>query len=127
MDQMLEKGRIHLYTGNGKGKTTAALGLALRAAGAGMRTLIIQFMKGRHYSELDAVKMLHGMLTIEQYGTDDFYVPRGNSEEKHRMLASSAVDRAHRAIADPAYDILVLDEIITASVTGLSITRPSST
>jgi cob(I)alamin adenosyltransferase len=52
---MLEKGYTQLYTGNGKGKTTAALGLALRAYGAGLKTIIIQFMKGQHYSELESI------------------------------------------------------------------------
>ncbi len=119
MDQTEEKGRVHLYTGNGKGKTTAALGLALRAAGAGMRTLVIQFMKGRQYSELDAAKMLQGLLIIEQYGDDDFYVPGSKSEEKHRLLASTAVERAHRALIDTDFNLVVLDEIITALSFGL--------
>ncbi len=119
MDKVEGKGRVHLYTGDGKGKTTAALGLALRAAGAGMRTIIIQFMKGQHYSELDAAKMLQGLLIIEQYGNDDFYVQGSGSAEKHRLLAAGAVERAYRAIIDPACDILVLDEIITALSFGL--------
>ena len=53
---MDSRGYVQLYTGDGKGKTTAALGLSLRAAGAGLKTIIIQFMKGQHYSELDSIR-----------------------------------------------------------------------
>ena len=64
----LGKGYVQVYTGNGKGKTTAALGLAFRAAGYGLKTYIGQFMKGRKYSELDAAKMMPDFITIELYG-----------------------------------------------------------
>ena len=63
------KGYVHVYTGNGKGKTTAALGLALRAAGAGMRVYIAQFVKGMHYSELDALDRYADRITLKQYET----------------------------------------------------------
>ena len=63
----MEKGYIHIYTGNGKGKTTAALGLALRAAGYGYKTFIGQFMKGSHYGELDSLKNIKE-IDIEQFG-----------------------------------------------------------
>jgi len=65
------KGFIHLYTGNGKGKTTAALGLALRAVGAGKRVFIAQFVKGMHYAELDALKRFPE-IELKQYGLDCF-------------------------------------------------------
>ena len=67
INKCLEKGYVQVYTGNAKGKTTAALGLAFRAMGSGMRTYIGQFMKGQHYSELDAAKMVQPYITIEQY------------------------------------------------------------
>ena len=54
----LEKGFIHIYTGDGKGKTTAAIGLGVRAAGAGLKVYMIQFMKGRRYSEIDAIEKI---------------------------------------------------------------------
>ena len=63
----LSKGYVQVYTGDGKGKTTACLGLALRAAGHGMRTYIGQFMKGQHYGELEALRD-HPLITVEQYG-----------------------------------------------------------
>ena len=67
----MEKGYIHVYTGPGKGKTTAALGLGLRAAGAGFKVHMVQFMKGRRYSELDAVEKLPNF-TFSQHGRDEF-------------------------------------------------------
>ncbi|MCX5895531.1 MAG: cob(I)yrinic acid a,c-diamide adenosyltransferase, partial [Proteobacteria bacterium] len=67
-----ERGYIHVYTGNGKGKTSAALGLAFRAMGNGMRSYIVQFMKGQHYSELQAADMVSSYITIEQFGRDTF-------------------------------------------------------
>ena len=67
------KGYIQIYTGNGKGKTTAALGLAVRAAGHREKTYIGQFLKGQDYGELEAVKKLSPFITIEQYGRKGFY------------------------------------------------------
>ncbi|MCD6487293.1 MAG: cob(I)yrinic acid a,c-diamide adenosyltransferase, partial [Syntrophobacterales bacterium] len=64
------KGYVQVYTGNGKGKTTAAFGLALRAAGAGLKVYIAQFVKGMKYSELDTMKKLSDSITIKQYGRD---------------------------------------------------------
>ena len=63
-----DRGYVQVYTGEGKGKTTAALGLALRAAGAGLRVLFAQFVKGRHYSELDALARFPTLIEVRQYG-----------------------------------------------------------
>jgi cob(I)alamin adenosyltransferase len=111
---MTHTGYIHLYTGNGKGKTTAALGLALRMAGSGGRTRMIQFMKGRHYSELDAVKRLQGLIEIEQYGLPDLCVPEAENLPVHREAARRGLIRAAETVADPSLTLVVLDEIVTA-------------
>ena len=66
------KGYIQVYTGDGKGKTTAAFGLALRAAGAGLKVYIAQFVKGMKYSETDALTQLKNFITVKQYGRDCF-------------------------------------------------------
>ena len=67
----MKKGLIQVYTGNGKGKTTAALGLALRAVGHGMKVLVVQFMKGNvEYGELESAKKLSPNLTLKQVGRD---------------------------------------------------------
>lgn len=111
---IMNKGYTQLYTGNGKGKTTAALGLALRAAGAGLKTIIIQFMKGQHYSEIDSIKMLNGMVVIEQYGSPDFCRLDDDNIQEHYQNAKNALTRSKEAIADRKFDIVILDEIITA-------------
>ena len=116
---MIKKGYTQIYTGNGKGKTTAALGLALRASGAGLKTLFIQFMKGQTYSELDAVKKLKGLITIEQYGSGKFCKPGGKDFEEHYSLAQKGLNRAAEVLKTGEYSIIVLDEIITSIQFGL--------
>lgn len=109
---------IQIYTGNGKGKTTAALGLALRAVGHGLQVIMIQFMKGKiNYGELEAAKSLPGF-TIEQYGRPDFVNPeKPDKEDIH--LAEEGLRRATEVIASKKYDIVILDEIIVAVSFGL--------
>jgi cob(I)alamin adenosyltransferase len=108
----LEKGFIHVYTGHGKGKTTAALGLGLRAAGAGLNVYMIQFMKGRRYSELDAVKHLTNF-TIVQYGRDEF-VSKKKPEQVDIDLAQKGFAQAKKIVKDGKYDLVILDEINVA-------------
>jgi cob(I)alamin adenosyltransferase len=111
-------GTVQLYTGDGKGKTTAALGAALRAAGHGKRALMIQFMKGRLYGELEAVKCLSGLFTIEQYGRDEFVDPK-NPDPVDVELAKKGWARARRAVQGEKLDLLILDEINVAVSFGL--------
>ncbi len=111
-DDKTGKGFVQVYTGNGKGKTTAALGLTLRASGAGLRTYIGQFMKGQPYSELDAVARLAPGVTIEQYGHPEFCVPGKVSPEDY-ALARAGLDKI-RAALNAGYDVVVMDEICTA-------------
>ena len=75
------KGYVQVYTGDGKGKTTAAFGLALRAAGAGLRVYIAQFVKGSRYSELNAVERLSDSITLEQYGLGFFLNREPNQKD----------------------------------------------
>ena len=109
----MKKGMIHVYTGNGKGKTTAALGLAFRAAGRGMKTLIIQFMKGQKYGEIESAKRLHPNIVIEQMGLDTFVHVSGPTTED-LALAEKGMQRARRAMTDEDWDIIVLDEVNVA-------------
>jgi cob(I)alamin adenosyltransferase len=106
------RGYIHIYTGDGKGKTTAALGLAIRAAGYGMKTYIGQFMKGQHYGELTSLRD-HPCITIEQYG-DVECVHREEITQKHVDQAQRGLKRAREIIMSNQYDIIVLDEINVA-------------
>jgi len=77
----LEKGFVQIYTGSGKGKTTAAIGLAVRAAGYGLKTYFVQFMKEYPYNELNSLKHLNEWITIEQYCGDDFVYKKGTSDK----------------------------------------------
>jgi cob(I)alamin adenosyltransferase len=111
-------GMIHVITGNGKGKTTSALGMALRAAGHGFRTLIIQFMKkGWDYGELKAVEVVP-QINIIQYGTPEF-VDKNNPKDIDLDEARAALDRAREAILNESWDLVVLDEINVAIDFGL--------
>jgi cob(I)alamin adenosyltransferase len=113
-ENRLTKGCVQVYTGNGKGKTTAALGLAFRAMGRGMRTYIGQFMKGQLYGELKAASMVPGNITIEQYGRDTFVHVTIPPDAEDVRLAQAGLAKAIEAICSGKYDIVVLDEITTA-------------
>jgi len=108
----LEKRYIHVYTGSGKGKTTAALGLGLRAAGAGFKVHIIQFMKGRRYSELNSVEKLSNF-SISQHGRDEF-VNKDKPEKIDVDLAQEGFAYAKNLIKSGKYDMIILDEINVA-------------
>ena len=110
-------GFIQVYTGDGKGKTTAALGLSIRAAGHGLKTYIGQFMKGQHYGELTALRD-HPFITIEQYGDTDC-IRREDIHPKHIDQAREGLARAHEVMCSGMYDILVLDEVNVALGFGL--------
>lgn len=110
----LGKGYVQVYTGNSKGKTTAALGLAFRAMGRGLKTYIGQFMKGQHYGELDAAKMVSPYITIEQYGRDAFIHVQEPPREEDIQNARAGLVRARDAMLSGKYDIIVFDEICTA-------------
>lgn len=112
-----ERGYIQVYTGNGKGKTTASLGLGLRASGDGCRVIMIQFMKGRRYSEIDSVGFLPGF-TIEQYGRDEF-VSKEEPEMVDIELAKRGLERAKEVISKGEHDLVILDEINVAIDFGL--------
>ncbi len=106
---MPKKGYIHVYTGNGKGKTTAALGLALRAAGAGMRVYIAQFIKGMHYHELDALEKFSGQISIEQFGRDCFI--ERDPEPEDIKAAEQGLEMVSGIIAKGKHELVILDEI----------------
>jgi cob(I)alamin adenosyltransferase len=114
MSHHLGKGYVQVYTGNGKGKTTAALGLAFRAAGRGLKTYIGQFMKGQRYGELDAAKMLYPYMTIEQYGKDTFIHIQNPPLEDDVLMAQQGLAKAKKAMLSGKYDIVISDEIATA-------------
>jgi len=99
---------IQVYTGNGKGKTTAALGLALRAVGAGKKVYICQFIKGRKYSELLGLKKLNN-ITIEQFGRGCFI--KGQPTDTDMEIAQRGLEKVERVIRSKKFDLVILDEI----------------
>ncbi|MCL4558738.1 MAG: cob(I)yrinic acid a,c-diamide adenosyltransferase, partial [Deltaproteobacteria bacterium] len=112
-------GLIQVYTGNGKGKTTASLGLALRAAGHKYKTIVIQFMKGKiDYGELKAQEMLGPYLKIVQAGGPHF-IKRGSPSAEDVRMAHRGIETAEGAFSEGAYDIVVLDELNVAIDFGL--------
>ncbi|MFC1508855.1 cob(I)yrinic acid a,c-diamide adenosyltransferase [Candidatus Omnitrophota bacterium] len=112
------KGRIQVYTGDGKGKTTAALGLALRAAGAGLKVFIAQFAKGREYSELKALERFSDIVTVKQYGRQGFIVD-GQPGEKDIACARDGLSETKRIIQSGSCSLVILDEASIAVYFGL--------
>ncbi len=112
-----KRGYVHVYTGDGKGKTTAAIGLAVRASGHDRWTYIGQFMKGQHYGELAALEHLP-QVTIEQYG-DEGCIRKEEVTAKHVEDAVAGLERARNAMISGKHDIVVLDEVNVALWFGL--------
>jgi cob(I)alamin adenosyltransferase len=113
------RGYIHVYTGDGKGKTTASLGLALRAVGSGLKVLVLQFLKGPGMTgERRAADILGPAFTVKSMGRDGLLQP-GDVEEADHSLAAEALEEAAREMKSGQWDLLVLDEINTACALGL--------
>ncbi|MCX5710975.1 MAG: cob(I)yrinic acid a,c-diamide adenosyltransferase [Candidatus Omnitrophica bacterium] len=107
---------IQVYTGKGKGKTTAALGLCLRAAGAGLNVYLCQFIKGKFYNELRALKKFKN-IKVEQFGRGCFIKKAPSS--KDLALAKKGVDKVRKLLAQNKHNIIILDEINVALDLGL--------
>ncbi len=113
----MQKGYVQVYTGNGKGKTTAALGLALRAAGAGMRVYIGQFLKQGCYNELESLKRFSDLIVIEQFGTGQYVF--GEPSEADREAAARAFFALSDAVMSGTYDVVIMEEANVALSFGL--------
>ncbi len=111
------KGYIQVYTGDGKGKTTAVLGLCLRAAGAGLRVFILQFMKKGGYSEIKALERFAAQITVEQYGTGRFV--KGQPDEAEHQAGQEALKRLEAVLLSGEYDLVVADEANVAAKCGV--------
>lgn len=131
---MADKGYVQVYTGNGKGKTTAAIGLAIRALGAGKRVLLLQFMKSKVYSEHNILPQIspdlhletlgkpffvakEGSLTAEElakWGSEVVVFPPGKPPADYVAVAVQGIARAKAAVSNGKYDLVILDEINVA-------------
>ncbi|MBN2175896.1 MAG: cob(I)yrinic acid a,c-diamide adenosyltransferase [Bacteroidales bacterium] len=111
------KGFVHVYTGNGKGKTTAAFGLALRASGAGLKVFIGQFIKGQLYHEIQAVNKFIKNITVKQYGIDCFII--NEPTEKDKAAAQKGLEDMKNIIASREYNMVIMDEVNMALYYGL--------
>ncbi len=109
-------GLVQVYTGNGKGKTTAALGLAIRAAGAGLKVCIHQFVKDGQYSEIRALKKIKNIV-VKQCGRGCFI--KGKPEDEDIKCARNGFQAACKDIFSGKYDLVILDEINIALALGL--------
>jgi len=105
----MKKGLVHVYTGDGKGKTTAAFGLALRALGRGLSVCVIQFLKGQKSGEVLALKKFSNA-TVRQFGRIDF-VDFKNPSEEDKRLARDGFEFAREIIDSGGFNLVVLDEI----------------
>lgn len=108
----MEKGYIQVYTGDGKGKTTASLGLALRSAGAGLKVWIGQFLKNGDFSEVKALQKFNNNIEHCQFGTPGFIF--GKPSEEDFKKARDGYKLALKALESGKYDVVILDEINTA-------------
>ncbi|MCG6895325.1 MAG: cob(I)yrinic acid a,c-diamide adenosyltransferase [Desulfobacteraceae bacterium] len=111
------RGYVQVYTGNGKGKTTAAIGLAVRAAGAGMKTYIGQFIKMGDYSEIKALSRYADWITVEQFGKGRFV--EGKPIPEDIDLARIGLQKVRKVLASRAYQIVILEEANVAVKFGL--------
>lgn len=111
------KGYVQVYTGNGKGKTTAALGLSIRAAGAGLKVFIAQFIKMGEYSEIKALKKFSGQITVEQFGLGRFI--KGNPSVEDIEAASKGLEKVKTILSSGEHQVIILEEANVAVKIGL--------
>jgi cob(I)alamin adenosyltransferase len=108
----LEKGYIHVYTGDGKGKTTAAFGLAVRATGAGKKVFIGQFVKSMEYSEVKSMAFLKDYVDVELFGHGCFITK--DPDPQDITAAKAGLERIREIFQDTSYQVVILDEITIA-------------
>ncbi len=111
------RGYVQVYTGNGKGKTTAALGLAIRAAGAGLKVYIAQFIKMGDYSEIKALKRFSDLITVEQFGLGRF--TNGKPRPEDIRAAHRGLVRVKEIMSSGRYSLVILEEANVAAKYGM--------
>jgi cob(I)alamin adenosyltransferase len=111
------KGYVQIYTGNGKGKTTASLGLSIRAAGAGLKVFIAQFLKQGDYSEIKALERFSDLIRIQQYGLGRFV--KGKPTEEEIKAARKGLEDVNEAMRSGKFDLIIVEEGNVAAACGL--------
>jgi len=111
------RGYVQIYTGDGKGKTTASLGLSLRAAGAGLKVYIAQFIKSGDYSEIKALKRFEDLITVEQFGLGRFI--KGRPSDADIQAGGEGIAMLKKVFAEGRYDVVIAEEGNTAAACGL--------
>jgi len=111
------KGYIQVYTGDGKGKTTAALGLAIRAAGAGLKVFIAQFIKMGEYSEIKALKRFEDLITVEQFGRGRFILGKPSLEDI--KAAKKGLEKIITILSSGKHNVVIMKEANVAVKIGL--------
>jgi cob(I)alamin adenosyltransferase len=111
------RGYIQVYTGNGKGKTTASLGLIVRALGNNLKVYMGQFMKGQRYGELNTLEKL-GVL-VERFGTDECLMSSDDVSELDIKMAKEGYKRVLEVLLSKKYDLVILDEICVSTYFNL--------
>lgn len=111
------KGFVQIYTGNGKGKTTAAIGLAIRAAGAGLKVFIAQFLKQGYYSEIKTLDKFSDLISVEQYGLGRFI--KGKPPQDEIDAAQIGLEHIHEALISGKYNLIIIEEGNVATSCGL--------
>lgn len=111
------KGYIQVYTGHGKGKTTAALGLAIRAAGAGLKVFIAQFIKMGEYSEIKALKRFEDLITVEQFGKGRFI--KGKPSPEDIKAAQKGLEKTREILSSGKHHVVIMEEANVAAKIGL--------
>lgn len=111
----LKKGFIQIYTGNGKGKSTAAIGQAVRAGGFGLKVYFAQFMKEYPYNELKSLKHLNKWITIEQFCGDEFVYKEELPGKEELEKAKKGLNKAKQKMLSGKYDLIILDEALVAT------------
>jgi cob(I)alamin adenosyltransferase len=107
-EDVFKRGYVQVYTGDGKGKTTAAIGLAVRAAGAGLKVFIGQFIKAGRYSEIKALERFEGQIVCRQYGRGCWL--KGKPAEEDVRLAREGLNEMREIIAGGEYPLVILEE-----------------
>lgn len=111
------KGYVQVYTGNGKGKTTASIGLAVRAAGAGLAVYMAQFMKSGDYSEIKALQRFSDHITVEQFGLGRFI--KGKPSQEDIRAGAKGLEKIRQVLSAGAHDVVIMEEANVAVMCGV--------